>query len=153
MIDLKMENLHLMVTAFGVGILIVLQGSLNAQLGVRLDNALVASSISLLVSASLGVLVVLLVQENMAVLEKIQTIPLYLLFLGGVLSFLAIASFYYVIPKIGISTTVAFGLSGQLIFAGLASHFGWFGLPVEPITFKRMMGISLMILSVLLIKS
>lgn len=72
MIDLKMENLHLMVTAFGVGILIVLQGSLNAQLGVRLDNALVASSISLLVSASLGVLVVLLVQENMAVLEKFR---------------------------------------------------------------------------------
>jgi transporter family-2 protein len=148
-----MENLHLMVSAFGVGVLIVLQGSLNAQLGVRLDNALVASSISLLVSASLAILVLLLAKGNLAILEKIQTIPLYLLFLGGVLSFLAVASFYYVIPRIGISTTVAFGLSGQLIFAGLASHFGWFGLPLEPITLKRILGIALMIFSVTLIKS
>jgi transporter family-2 protein len=73
--------------------------------------------------------------------------------LGGVLSFLAVASFYYVIPRIGISTTVAFGLSGQLIFAGLASHFGWFGLTIEPITLKRILGIALMIFSVTLIKS
>nr|WP_209329807.1 DMT family transporter [Lunatimonas salinarum] len=40
-----------------------------------------------------------------------------------------------------------------MIFAGLASHFGWFGLPVEPITLRKIMGIALMIFSVSLIKS
>lgn len=148
-----MENLHLMAGAFGVGILIVMQGSINAQLGVKLDNALVASSISLLVSTLLAILVLLITKENLSSLNRILAIPMHLLFLGGVLSFLAVASFYYVIPRIGISTTVAFGLSGQLIFAGLASHFGWFGLTIEPITLKRILGIALMIFSVTLIKS
>ncbi|TDK47959.1 DMT family transporter [Algoriphagus formosus] len=148
-----MENLQLMGLAFGVGILIVMQGSLNAQLGVRLDNALLASSINLLVSGGLAVVVLLFASQNLSALSRVQAIPVYLLFVGGILSFLAITSFYYVIPKIGIATTVAFGLSGQLIFAAIASHFGWFGLPVEPITLKRVAGIILMIFSVSLIKS
>jgi transporter family-2 protein len=117
------------------------------------DNALVASSISLLVRTLLAILVLLFTKENLSSLNRIQAIPMHLLFLGGVLSFLAVASFYFVIPRIGISTTVAFGLSGQLIFAGLASHFGWFGLTIEPITLKRILGIALMIFSVTLIKS
>ncbi|MBD3628529.1 DMT family transporter [Cyclobacterium sp.] len=148
-----MENLQLIGLAFGVGILIVMQGSLNAQLGVRLDNALLASSINLLVSGGLAVLVLLFASQNLPALSKLQAVPMYLLFAGGILSFLAITSFYYVIPKIGIATTVAYGLSGQLIFAGVASHFGWWGLPVEPITLKRLMGIALMIFSVSLTKS
>lgn len=148
-----MENLQLMGIAFGVGILIVIQGSLNAQLGVRLDNALLASTINLIVSGVLAVVILLIASRNLLPLSKVQSIPKYLLFVGGTLSFLAITSFYYVIPKIGIATTVAFGLSDQLIFAGVASHYGWFGLQVEPITLKRIAGIALMIFSVQLIKS
>ncbi len=148
-----MENLQLIGLAFGVGVLIVIQGIINAQLGVRLENTVLASTINLLVSGGLAILFLLFASQNLSGLSKVQSIPYYLLFTGGILSFLAITSFYYVIPKIGIATTVAFGLSGQLIFAAIASHFGWFGLPIEPITLKRIVGIALMIFSVSIIKS
>ena len=148
-----MENLQLIGLAFGVGILIVIQGIINAQLGVRLENTVLASTINLLVSGGLAIVFLLFASQNLSALSKVQSIPYYLLFTGGILSFLAITSFYYVIPKIGIATTVAFGLSGQLIFAAVASHFGWFGLPIEPITLKRIVGIALMIFSVSIIKS
>ena len=85
-------------------------------------------------------------------IDQIQSIPTYMWFTGGALSFLAVTLFYYIIPRIGISTAVIFGLSGQIIFAAIASHFGWFGMPMEPMTIKKVMGMIVMTLGVILIK-
>ncbi|NNG09534.1 MAG: DMT family transporter [Arenibacter sp.] len=147
-----MNNASLFLLSFSVGILVVIQGGINAKLGVMLNNTLLATSAALVMSTSFTLLAVFLTIRELPSLHQIQTIPTYMWFTGGALSFLAVTLFYYIIPRIGIATAVIFGLSGQIIFAAIASHFGWFGMPVEPITIKKVMGMLVMVMGVLLIK-
>ena len=147
-----MNNASLFLLSFSVGILVVIQGGINAKLGVMLNNTLLATSAALLMSTSFTLLAVFLTIRELPSLYQLQMIPTYMWFTGGALSFLAVTLFYYIIPRTGIATAVIFGLSGQIIFAAIASHFGWFGMPVEPITIKKVMGMLVMVMGVLLIK-
>ncbi|MDO6782459.1 DMT family transporter, partial [Marinovum sp. 1_MG-2023] len=62
-----------------------------------------------------------------------------------------ISLYYYTIPKLGISTMISFGLFGQLTFSIIAGHFGWLNLPLEPLTFKRLLGFFVMMFGIILI--
>ncbi|MCK0190434.1 DMT family transporter [Arenibacter sp. F20364] len=147
-----MNNSSLLLLSFSVGIMVVIQGGINARLGVLLNNTLLATSAALVMSASFTLLAVFMTVRELPSLDQLQLIPTYMWFTGGAISFLAVTLFYYIIPRIGISTAVIFGLSGQIIFAAIAGHFGWFGMPVEPITLKKVLGMMVMTLGIILIK-
>ena len=73
--------------------------------------------------------------------QELREIPTYLWFTGAIFSFITVTLFYYLIPKLGISTAVSFGLFGQIIFSMVVAHFGWFGLPAESIELKKLTGV------------
>ncbi|MBC6366824.1 DMT family transporter [Algoriphagus sp. AK58] len=148
-----MGNFQLIGLAFMIGIMIVIQGSLNARLGVLLSNSQLASTVALTISACFALLISVINPKAIPTALTLKSIPGYLWITGGLVSFLAVSSFYYLIPRLGIASTVAIGLSGQLIFAAVLSHFGWFGLEPELLTWKRVVGIIIMILGVICIKS
>ncbi|MAY83314.1 MAG: hypothetical protein CMP59_04195 [Flavobacteriales bacterium] len=148
-----MNNIFLFLLSFLVGIMVVIQGGINARLGVLLKNSLLATSTALTIGASITLFAVLISVRQYPSLNQLKEIPLYMWISGGLLSFIAVTLFYYIIPKIGISTAVTFGLTGQLIFAAIAGHFGWFNMPIEPITTKNTIGFTIMIIGVLLIKA
>tara|TARA_R110000868_G_scaffold403248_1_gene680344 strand:+ start:17687 stop:18133 length:447 start_codon:yes stop_codon:yes gene_type:complete len=147
-----MNNSSLLLISFSVGILVVIQGGINARLGILLNNTLLATSAALVMSASFTLIAVLMTVRELPSTAQLQSIPTYMWFTGGALSFMAVTLFYYIIPRIGISTAVVFGLSGQIIFAAIAGHYGWFGMPMEPMTIKKVMGMIVMTLGVILIK-
>ena len=134
-----MNNSSLLLLSFTVGILVVIQGGINARLGILLNNTLLATSAALVMSASFTLIAVFMTVRELPNIDQLQSIPTYMIF-------------YYIIPRIGISTAVIFGLSGQIIFAAIAGHFGWFGMPLEPMTIKKVMGMIVMTLGILLIK-
>lgn len=148
-----MNNPILLLLSFSMGIMVVIQGGVNARLGVLLNNSLLATCTALTMSASFTLIAVLINVRQFPSMHQIREIPLYMWITGGVLSFLAVTLFYYIIPKVGISTAVTFGLAGQLLFAAIAGHFGWFNMPLEPITVKKIAGLFVMIVGVILIKS
>lgn len=148
-----MNNPILLLLSFLVGIMVVMQGGINARLGMLLNNSLLATSTALTMSASFTLIAVLITVRQFPSMDLVREIPGYMWVTGGILSFLAVTLFYYIIPRVGISTAVAFGLAGQLIFAAIAGHFGWFNMPLEPISMKKVMGLIVMILGVILIKS
>lgn len=148
-----MNNPTLILLSISVGIMVVIQGGINSRLGVLLDNSLLATSTALLMSAGFTSIAVLLTVRQFPSTDQLKMVPAYMWFTGGVLSFIAVSLFYYVIPRLGISTAVTFGLAGQIIFAAIAGHFGWFGMVLEPISIKRIVGIIIMITGVVLIKS
>ncbi len=147
-----MNNLSLLLLSISVGILVVIQGSINARLGSLLNNSLLATSAAMIVCASFTVAAFLITVRQLPSHDQIQTIPVYMWFTGGLLSFLAVSLFYYIIPRVGIATTVTFGLFGQILFSALAGHFGWFGMPLEPISIKKLVGIIIMITGITIIK-
>lgn len=147
-----MGNLYLILSAFVVGIMVVIQGGLNSRLGVMLNNSLLATSVALTMSASITVMAAIITIRQFPTIQQMKLIPSHLWFTGGVLSFIAVSLFYYIIPRLGLSTAVTFGLAGQLLFAAIASHFGWFNLPLEPISIKKIIGLMIMFSGVILIK-
>jgi len=136
-----------------VGILVVIQGGVNAQLGVLLNNSLLATFTTLSVSAIITFFAVIASFRGIPKEVSFQAVPTYMWFLGGVLSFISVSLFYFIIPRTGISTVVTFGLAGQLVFASIASHFGWFNMPIELLSFKKVVGIIILIVALFLIKS
>jgi transporter family-2 protein len=148
-----MNNLTLLLFSFLVGVMVVIQGGINSRLGILLNNSLLATSTALTMGAGFTLIAVLITVRQFPGMHQLREIPVYMWVTGGLLSFLAVTLFYYIIPKIGISTTVTLGLAGQLIFAAIAGHFGWFNMPMEPITVKKITGLFVMIVGVILIKS
>lgn len=133
------------------GAFLALQGSLNAQLGLLLKNPLLASFIAFCSSTCFAFLVVIISVRSYPTSAEIQAIPKYLWFAGGFFSLIGISLYYYTIPKLGLGTMISFGLCGQLCFALIAGHFGWFDLPTEPISLQRLLGLIAMIVGILLL--
>ena len=147
-----MNNSTLLLLSFSIGVMVVIQGGINSRLGILLNNSLLATLIALTMAASFTLIAVLISVRQFPSMYQLREIPVYMWVSGGLLSFLAVTLFYYVIPKVGISTAVTFGLAGQLLFAAIAGHFGWFNMPLEPFTMKKIAGLFMMIAGVILIK-
>lgn len=146
-----MNNYSLFILAFIGGLFLAMQGGLNAQLGVLLKNPLLASLIAFFSSFVFALIFVILNYKSLPTFAQIKEVPFYLWFSGGFFSVIGISLYYYTIPKLGISTMISIGLCGQLIFAVIAGNYGWLNLPLEPITFKRILGMLSMVLGILLI--
>ncbi|WP_257666885.1 DMT family transporter [Parapedobacter tibetensis] len=146
-----MSQLSLSVLAFVGGIFLAAQGTYNAQLGVQLKNPLLASALAFFFSTVFALVIVLFTMKDLPSRETIRQIPIYLWFTGGLFCVLGISLYYYTIPKLGVSTMISIGLCGQLVFAVIAGHFGWFNFPSDPINLKRVIGLISMITGVLLI--
>ena len=146
-----MNQITLILLAFTGGVLLAIQGGLNAQLGVYLKNPLLATFIAFFYSTSFAFLGVAISIKSYPSLEQIRQVPAYLWFSGAIFSVFGISLYYYTIPKLGISSMVSLGLSGQLIFSVFASHFGWFGLPEDPIAYKKILGVLTLIISIIMI--
>ena len=86
-------------------------------------------------------------------MQDIKGVPYYLWFLGALFSVAGISLYYFTIPKLGISSMISLGLCGQMIFSVIAGHFGFLGMPTEPIDYKRTMGVMAMIIGILLINN
>lgn len=146
-----MNNLHIALIAFVGGVLLAAQGVFNSHLGIILKNPLFASVTAFISSTVFAIIFIVVGSKNPPSLTIIKSVPFYLWFTGGLLSLIGITFYYYTIPKLGISTIISIGLFGQITFSIIAGHFGLFGLPVEPITLKRIIGAVSMISGIYLI--
>jgi len=137
--------------AFLSGAAIATQASLNAQLGSLLKNPLLATCVAFSSSIFFTLLAVGVYTKDYPTKEILRTVPVYLWFSGGILSAFGISMFYILIPKMGVGTMMSYALTGQLMVAVIVGHYGWFDLPINPITPGRFAGVVALILGVILI--
>ncbi|MCG8609469.1 MAG: DMT family transporter [Pseudomonadales bacterium] len=143
--------LQLALLAILAGAAIAAQAAMNSQLGQLLKNALLASSIAFSSSVIFSLLALLTFFRHFPDWPSIKAVPVYLWFSGGVLSAFAIATFYWLIPKMGVGSVMSFALTGQLLFAVMVSHFGWFQLPIAPLNITKLIGIAALITGITLL--
>jgi transporter family-2 protein len=65
------------------------------------------------------------------------------LYLGGLCGFVIIAGLAFVFPKIGAAYAIALMVAGQCVAALVVDHFGLMGMPRDPLTLQRLIGIAL----------
>jgi transporter family-2 protein len=65
------------------------------------------------------------------------------LYLGGLFGFVLLASLAFVFPKIGAAYAIALMVGGQCVTALVVDHFGLMGMPADPLTGRRVIGVAL----------
>jgi bacterial/archaeal transporter family-2 protein len=132
------------------GAAIAIQAGMNAQLGVLLKNPLLSAAVTFVVACVCVMTVVLITARELPSLINVQTVPVHLWFSGAISAF-GVASFYFLIPRMGVGAMMSFGLTGQLLVAMLISHWGFFDLPVKSINLSKLLGVIAMIAGIVLI--
>jgi len=146
-----MTSYSLYALAVIAGVFLSMQSGFNAQLGVVLKNPFLASFIAYVVSTFFALAYLLINTNDLIQRDELSEVPFYLWVIGGFFSVLGVTLYYYLIPKIGIAKMFTFGLSGQMIFVMIAGYFGWFNLPIEAMSFQKIIGLILMLTGVALI--
>ena len=147
---------YLSLLAVAAGAAIAIQATMNTKLGVLLKSAMMSTSIAFFVSAvfavsAMVISAIVFSTKQVPQMADIRSVPVYLWFSGGALSAFGVGMFYYLIPKMGVGSMMSYALSGQIFIAIIASHFGWFELPVKPITLLKMVGALSLVTGVLLL--
>ena len=142
---------YLSLLALMAGAAIATQASMNAYLGLLLKNSMFATMVAFTVSCIFTLSVLMLTTKQYPEMSTIRSVPWYLWFSGGALSAFAVALFYFLIPKMGVGPMMSYALAGQIIIAMVASHYGWFELPIKPLSVLKTIGVFALILGVILI--
>jgi transporter family-2 protein len=134
------------VAGFGLTV----QVGMNSQLRKALQSANLAALISFCVGTAALVLLVLLLRTPVPERTVFAAVPWWA-WLGGLLGAFYVASSTVVAAELGATTLLGLALLGQLATALVIDHYGWLGLPVNPITWGRLAGVALLGVGVWLI--
>jgi bacterial/archaeal transporter family-2 protein len=127
------------VAGFGLTV----QVGMNSQLRKVLQSANIAALISFLVGTVALICLLLLLRAPVPARDTLAAVPIWAWF-GGLLGAFYVATSTVVAADLGATTLLGLALLGQLATALVIDHFGWLGLPVNPITWTRIAGVALL---------
>jgi len=84
-------------------------------------------------------------------LGRISQAPV-LTWLGGVFGAIFIGIATLMVPRLGAATVLALIVVGQMLGSLAFDHFGLMGLPQQPVTLARLLGVGLLIAGVMLVR-
>jgi transporter family-2 protein len=134
--------------AAGFGLTV--QVAMNSQLRKFLQSANSAALVSFLVGGFALAALVVATRAPLPSREALASVPVWAWF-GGMLGAFYVASSTIIAAELGASSLLALALFGQLSTALVIDHFGWLGMPVNPVTLTRMAGVALLAIGVWLI--
>ena len=126
------------------GIAVGLQSPLSSMISQRLG---VMESVFIIhLGGALAALIPLLIYGG-GKLGNWRTVPWYAL-CAGAFGLVVIFSMSYMIPRVGIATSLIILLSGQLLIGTVLDHFGLLGAAQRPIELMRVVGLAVVFLGV-----
>jgi transporter family-2 protein len=126
------------------------QVGMNAQLRKVLQSANQAALISFLVGTFALIALLVAMRTPLPARETLAAVPVWAWF-GGLLGAFYVATSTIVAAELGATTLLGLALLGQLVTAMVVDHFGWLGLPENPITWTRVAGVALLGMGVWLV--
>jgi transporter family-2 protein len=129
------------------GAVLPVQGALNASLRRDVDQLFVVGAFSFTVATvAIGLVLGGLIavrQTPRPTLRVLGHMPWWG-WLGGAAAATYVTANFLLIPKIGAATTIALTVTGQQVASAMIDHRGLFRLPMRPLTFSRLSGLSLL---------
>lgn len=149
---MKMTNQILFIAlSLCAGMMIPFQTAMNAQLGKALQSPYFAS-ITVFIVATIGLLLFILASHFLPpTLQQFSHAPKWS-FLGGILGGTYILLIVICAPRVGIGNVTVMVLLGQILAAILVDHYGLLHAAQHSLNWKRVIGVSLMICGVYLVK-
>lgn len=139
------------ILTFFAGVMIPFQSSMNAHLGKQI-NSPYYSALIVFITAAFGLaLYILLYRRPIPPIHLFFTAPKWS-YLGGILGGGYILIIILAAPKLGIGSVTIMVLLGQVVASMLIDHFGLLGATVHQLDWRRLIGISLIIGGVFLVR-
>ena len=135
---------------FAGGVLIALQAPTNAMLARTGGSPVLAALISFAVG-TLALFAVWLASGNRPGAEPFARLPYYAWF-GGIYGAFFVAVAAFAAPRIGLASLITIGIAGQIVSALVLDHFGVLGLPRDPVSVTKLLGVALVLAGVVLVR-
>jgi bacterial/archaeal transporter family-2 protein len=132
------------------GAILALQIGMTGLLQSTTRSPLIAALINFLIGTALLLVAALVTRAPWPSLTILRGIPVWAWF-GGLCGALYIATVSFTGPRLGATTVLALTLLGQAVASMIVDHFGLVGLPVNPVSWTRMLGVMLLLGGALLI--
>jgi transporter family-2 protein len=142
--------------ALAAGVVLPVQGGVNALLRNDIGEPAVVGAISFVV-ATLSMAAVLAVAVGVLDAPKprlagVTAMPWWG-WLGGFAGAAYVTTVFTAIPVIGAAAAIGLTIAGQQIVSIFVDRYGWFRLPVRPVSGTRLLGVIILLTGVTLIKA
>jgi bacterial/archaeal transporter family-2 protein len=132
------------------GAVLALQVGMNGILQSATRSPLIAALINFLMGTGLLLLAAIVTRAPWANLAALRHVPTWAWF-GGVCGAIYVATVSFTGPRLGATTVLALTLLGQAVASMIVDHYGLVGLPVNPVSWTRVLGVALLLGGALLI--
>lgn len=142
-----MSKLYIVIFVMGLltAIINAANGSLAGHIGL-LESTLWVHAIGLVTSF---IYLLLMNRNKQSVIKTAKAKP-YLIF-GGFIGSIAVVSISFALQTLGIFLVSTALIAGQFLFSFIVDTYGWFGFKKIPLTKKKALSLSLMIVGLVLI--
>jgi len=130
--------------AFFLGVLMSIYLPMNSSVSRYLGSPITAN-VTFFLTALLTSILIFFINGQFDTLNKIKEVPAYL-YLTGFISAFMILGTTFLIPHLGARKFFILLISGQIIMAIVVSHFGILESPKDPISIKKAIGASIVII-------
>lgn len=147
-----MTNVLLMFHALAAGGMLAVQLGVNARLSAVIGHPVSAALFSFVVGMAALIVYAMALRLPFPVIATVRTAPWWALVGGGLLGAFYVSSVILLAPKLGAAVTLTAVIAGQVLMSMVIDHFGWFGIPPNPVTLARAFGACLVIGGVAVIR-
>ena len=145
-----MRNLLIFVGVFA-GIVSTGQMVVNARLAAALNSPYWAAATSFAIGTVCAFVTLFSTGARVPPVSVLTAVPWWA-WLGGVLSATFIIVSIVVARPLGAALLIGSVVVGQLVAGVLIDHYGWFGMPIQPVSVVRLVGAILLVAGVILIR-
>ncbi|MBK8391233.1 MAG: DMT family transporter [Saprospiraceae bacterium] len=146
-----MEKILWVILAFVSGAFLPIQAGLNSRLGKAAASPVYASFFSFLVG-SIGLLAYILITRQSFSMTGLKEAPIYV-WIGGLLGAFYVTVIILAFPKLGPGLTFGLVVAGQMIFSILLEHYNIMVAQQNPINMMKILGVSLVVAGVIIIRN
>ncbi|TVS00322.1 MAG: DMT family transporter [Phycisphaerales bacterium] len=148
----RLVMLLALLMAVAVGMLLPIQPALNAQVRAHTGSPWLGGFVNFMVGFATVTLVALVVGVDFRGLAKLTEAPWWAL-LGGVIGATFVVSSIVLVPRLGVVLLIGAIVFGQMLSSTVIDHYGLLGLEKRPADPRRIIGILLLLVGVVLIQS
>lgn len=145
------KSLLFVMFCFIAGTLMPVQAGINNKLAKGVSNTITAAFISFAVGMLVLFVFLLVTKQFQFNTAAVKNEPSWI-WLGGVLGAIFVTTMTFMVPKLGASLAFTVAIAGQLCISVIIDHYGWLGVPINPISIKKIGGIVLVIVGVFFIR-
>lgn len=139
---------YLMLAVF-IGALGGIHVPINGALGAKIHSPLVATLTFYGIGFGMIGLVCLLTWDRQA-FAALVTVPRWY-FVAGLISVIVVGSSTFLIPRIGAINLFVIVVSSQMLVRSVISHYGWFELPISPLSWTKLFGMLLLVVGAVMV--